>query len=284
LNNGKETYRAAIEYDLAPRSLLYASYETGYRSGGFNSAAGFATYQPEYIDASTVGIKNIFFDNRLQLNYEGFYWMYRNQQVSHVGLDANGKTANYTQNIGRSRIWGSEIDARALATPTTLLSADIQYLHAQDISFAFQQGIPTPFSPPPLSGCAVSPTANPMLYNVNCAGKPAYNSPSWTLNLAAQQTFPIGSYNLALGADTQFKTHRAVGFEYLPQEYVGDTWQSNAQISFGPSKERWSIAAFVHNIEDRRIITGTAIHPTANILTVQVTEPRLYGVRVWVKF
>ena len=284
LNNGDVTYRAAIEYDVAPRSLLYASYETGYRSGGFNSAAGFETYQPEYIDASTLGIKNRFFDNRIQLNFEGFYWIYRNQQVSHVGLDANGKTSNYTQNIGRSRIWGGEIDARALVTPTTLVSADVQYLNAQDLSFAFQQGVPTPFSPPPLTGCAVSATANPMLYNVNCAGKPAYNSPNWTMNLAAQQTFPIGSYDLVFGADTQFKTRRVVGFEYLSPEYVGDTWQSNAQVSFGPSGDRWSIAAFVHNIENDRVITGTAIHPTANILTVQVTEPRLYGVRVSVKF
>ncbi|MDB5579239.1 MAG: TonB-dependent receptor [Bradyrhizobium sp.] len=284
LSNSRVTYRAAIEYDIFPRSLFYASYETGYRSGGFNSAAGFETYQPEYINAFTVGLKNRFLDNRLQLNLEGFYWKYRDQQVSHIGLDLNGRTANYTQNIGRSRIWGGEAEVSALVTPTTLLSADIQYLNTKDLSFAFQQAVPTAFSPPPLSGCAVAATGSPVLYNVDCGGKPAFNSPRWTLNLAGQQTVPLNTFKLVFGVDTQFKTRRVVGFEYLPEEYVGSTWQTNAHISFGPANDRWSITAFVHNLENNRVITGTAIHPTANILTAQVTEPRLYGVRAGVKF
>jgi iron complex outermembrane receptor protein len=284
LANSKVTYRAAVEYDLTGRSLLYASYETGYRSGGFNSAAGFETYQPETIGAFTLGMRNRLLGGRLQLNLEGFYWNYRNQQVSHVGLDLNGRTANYTQNIGRSRIWGGEAEVRALVTPTTLLSADVQYLNTRDLFFDFQQAIPTPASPPPLSGCAVTGTTNPVLFNVSCTGRPAYNSPKWTLNLAVQQTIPVGSFNLVLGADTQFKSRRVIGFEYLPSEIIGGTWQSNAQIAFGPASDRWTIALFVQNIENDRVVTGTAIHPTANILTAQVTEPRLYGVRGSIKF
>ncbi|WP_375404754.1 TonB-dependent receptor, partial [uncultured Sphingomonas sp.] len=36
LKNNKVTYRAAVEFDVAERSLFYASFETGYRSGGFS--------------------------------------------------------------------------------------------------------------------------------------------------------------------------------------------------------------------------------------------------------
>jgi iron complex outermembrane receptor protein len=284
LSSGHATWRAAVEYDVAPHSLLYASYETGYRSGGFSAAAGFETYQPEYIDAATIGMKNRFFGNRLQLNLEGFYWKYKDQQVNHVGLDLTGRTANFTQNIGRSRMWGGEVEARALITRTTLISADIQYLNTKDLSFNYQQAVGAPGTPPPLTGCRVSISSNPALYDINCAGMPAYNSPKWTMNIAAQQTIPLDRYNVVIGIDTQFKTRRAVGFEYLPEEFVGSSWQTNAQISFGPADDRWSISAFVRNIENDRTLVGTGLHPTANILTVQTTQPRVFGGRISVKF
>ena len=73
LKNTRFTYRAAVEFDAAARSLLYASVETGHRSGGFAPATGFETYEPEYITAYTLGSKNRFFDNRVQLNVEAFW-------------------------------------------------------------------------------------------------------------------------------------------------------------------------------------------------------------------
>ena len=40
------------------------------------------TYEPEKITAYTLGSKNRFLDDRLQLNAEAFYWKYRNQPVN----------------------------------------------------------------------------------------------------------------------------------------------------------------------------------------------------------
>src|SRR5690606_1192440 len=54
------TYRAAVEYDLTPDNLVYASFETGFRAGGFNITFGQEEYDPEYIDAWTIGSKNQF--------------------------------------------------------------------------------------------------------------------------------------------------------------------------------------------------------------------------------
>jgi iron complex outermembrane receptor protein len=284
LSNDRITWRAAVEYDLGPQSLLYASYETGYRSGGFSPAQGFETYQPEYLYAWTVGTKNRFLDNRLQLNVEGFWWDYKNQQVNHVGLDQSGRTANFTQNIGASRIKGVQVETRFLATPNTLLSADVQYLDATNKTFLYQQAVGTPGTPPPLTGCAVRLNANPTLYDVDCAGKMAYNSPKWTLNLAAQQTIPLGEYKIVLGADTQFRSRRAIGFAYLAEQYAPANWQSNAQIMVGPQSDTWSIAAFVRNIEGDRNPVFYSTHPTTNILALGTTPPRTYGVRLSGKF
>jgi iron complex outermembrane receptor protein len=282
LTSSRTTFRGAVEYDVAPHSLAYASVETGYRSGGFSAAAGFETYNPEYITAYTIGLKNRFFDNRLQLNIEGFRWDYRDQQVNHVGLDLLGRTANFTENIGSSRIYGVEVEARALVTHNTLLSADIQYLHAENRSFIFTTGVA---SGPPLTGCpfAISPT-NPAVYNVNCSGFQSYNSPRWTMNLAAQQTIPLDDYQIVLGADTQYKGRRNAGFAYLAEQNLPSVWRSNAAISFGRADDMWSIQAFVRNIENNRTPVFMSVHPTASILISGTTPPRTYGVRASFRF
>ena len=283
LKNDRITYHGGVEFDVGPRSLLYATVESGYRSGGFSAALGFETYQPELITAYTVGLKNRFFDNRVQLNVEAFLWDYKDQQVSHLGLDNAGRVAQYIQNIGRSRIKGVEAEGRVLVTPTTLVSADVQYLDARNRSFSYQQGT-VAGTPPPLTGCASAPSGTPNLYTIDCAGKQAYNSPKWTVNLAAQQTFDVGDYRIVAGVDTQYKSSRTVGFEFLPEQRVGSTWMTNAQLSFGPADDRWSIAGFVRNIEDNRILNFAVTHPLANALVGGSTAPRTYGARASVKF
>ncbi len=162
LNNDRLTYRLAAEFDLAPRSLLYASYETGYRSGGFNLSAGYETFRPEYLDAYTIGIKNRLFGNRLQLNIEGFYWKYRDQQAGHTGVDKLGVQGNFVENIGRSTLKGVEAEAQLLATKTTLLSANVQYLDSKYKDFTYQVPVG---AAPPYVGCpaAIDPPIPPSM-------------------------------------------------------------------------------------------------------------------------
>ncbi|HLS80479.1 MAG TPA: TonB-dependent receptor, partial [Steroidobacter sp.] len=129
------TWRAAVEYDVTPDNLLYASFETGFRAGGFNLTFGQEEYAPEYIDAFTIGAKNSFFGNRLQLNAELFYWKYEGQQLAALGVDARGNNSFYTRNVGESSIKGAEVDFQFLATDSTLIRGGVQYLDATYDSF-----------------------------------------------------------------------------------------------------------------------------------------------------
>ena len=281
LKNSRLTYRGAIEFDVAANSLLYASLETGYRSGGFSPATGFESYEPEFITAYTLGTKNRFFDNRVQLNVEAFWWKYRNQQVSAVRNDLDGRTANITQNIGNARIRGIEVEGRFLVTPTLLLSTDIQYLDAQNKDFVYQQANT---GTPPLVGCASKLSAATNIYDVDCSGFAAFNAPKWTLNFGAQQTIAMGDFEVMVQADTQYRTKRYVGFSYLPEQLLPHVWRSNAQISFGPASDRWSIAVFVRNIENNRTVVFSNTTPLATAYVAGTTAPRTYGGRVSFNF
>lgn len=279
-DDSRVTYRAAVEFDVAERSLLYASVESGYRSGGFSTAVGRETFAPEFITAYTLGMKNRLLDNRLQLNLEAFYWDYTDQQVNRVGLDANGRASNFTSNVGKVEIYGFEIDGQALVTPNTLLSANIQYLHTRNEDYIFSVGAQSP----PLTGCPF--TLVGAEYIINCSGFPANNAPEWTVNLAAQQTIPVGDYQLVLGADTQYKSSRFINFYYVREGggFVDESWQTNAQIAFGPADENWSIAVYVRNIEDERVPAFFSPSPVTNIAVVGTSPPRTFGVRGSIRF
>ena len=275
----KTTWRGAVEYDLTPTSLLYGSAETGFRSGGFNTAVGFETYRPETITAYTLGSKNRFLNNRVQLNLEAFYWRYSNQQIAHAAFDNAFQANSITQNIGKSRMKGVEAEVRVLATRHTVLSADVEYLDAKEKNFTFSGSALLLGR----VGCPETAPVGPLrLVTVNCSGKPAYAAPKWSMNLGAEQTIPLGSYKLVGGVDTQFKTKRYLGFEYLPEELQGKSWTTNVQLSFGPANDKWSISAFVRNLENDRLIV--APFSFAGVVVDYTSPPRTFGARGTVKF
>jgi iron complex outermembrane recepter protein len=278
---GKATYRGAVEFDVGPQSMLYASVETGFHSGGFSLAIGKESFQPEYITAYTIGSKNRFLDNKLQLNLEGFYWKYKNQQVAHFGIDGSGGQAFFTENVGSSTMKGFEADVEARPFSGTSLSASVQYLDAKFDSFKYN--LPASGGVPNV-GCpsAINPS-NAALRTVDCSGFTAYNSPKWTLTFGAEQTIPLGGIDLVLSADTQYRSERYIAFEYVPPELAPALWRSNASIALRKG-EAWSLTAYVRNIENERAPNSGTLYGAANVVTLRTDAPRTYGIRVSTKF
>lgn len=286
LDKSRVTYRLAAEYDLAPRSLLYASYETGFRSGGFSLAPGHFSFQPEYVEAWTIGSKNRFFNNRVQLNIEGFYWKYRDQQVSHFGLDATGSTNYFTENIGRSTLKGVDVEGEVLVTPTTRLSGNVQYLDSQVKAYTYQ----TPRGAaalPPVTGCTATPgvSGGATVYNVDCAGRVGYNSPKWSINAGIKQTIALDTHKIVLSGEARYRSNAVIGFDYLAQENSGQNTTFDASASFGAADDRWTITGFVRNITDRAVRNYAQYSDsTGGVITSTYAPPRTYGVRGAVKF
>lgn len=270
----KVNYRGAVELDVGPRSLLYASVETGYRAGGFNT---FSTFNPENITAYTIGSKNRFLDNRLQLNAEVFYWKYKDQQLSYLGFEGTPPSLGVlTHNVGASTNKGFELEGRALVTPTTTLSADAQYLDAKYDSFSYTSPLR------PFTGCAV--TQSGPLFTIDCSGLRAINSPKWTVNFGGEQVIPIGDYQIALSADAQYRSGSYIGSDYISTEYVSRVWTTNAQVSFGAKDGKYLISAFIRNINNNRAPVYGSPAPASNLIVNLPAPPRLYGLRLSARF
>lgn len=283
----KFTYRGAIEFEPRPESLLYASVETGYRSGGFSFSSIAPQYGPETITAYTIGAKNRFFGNKLQLNLEGFIWKYKNQQVTHIGFSAARNVEYVTENIGQSTNKGFEVDMTARPLRNTTLHADVQYLDARNDDFVFTETDPSALAGlpagtiPSVTNCPRTVVPNTGLYQINCSGLRAQRSPTWTLNLGAEQAFDLSSdYRLILAGNTHFQTSSIVNFERRAFGIQDSYWLSDASLTLAAADDSWSIGAFVNNIEDTRVKGITSYLASTGTYQANYAPPRTYGMRL----
>jgi iron complex outermembrane receptor protein len=108
--------------------LLYAKLDRGYKSGGFRSGQR-GTYLPEKIWAYAAGSKSEFFDSRLQLNLEGFFYNYQDMQL--VVLDG---TSLRTENAD-TRMYGWDLEARAAPIEGLELSGVVSFLETEVLDY-----------------------------------------------------------------------------------------------------------------------------------------------------
>ncbi|UAJ12571.1 TonB-dependent receptor [Glacieibacterium megasporae] len=281
LETKKFTYRLAADWQVTPANLLYASYETGFHAGGFSFGVGRETYKPETIQAWTIGSKNRFFDNRVQVNIEGFYWKYKDQQVSQFGTDfaSPPNSVFYTSNVGNSTIKGVDVDFDVQATPTTRLGGSVQYLDAKYDYYPFTASLAAPT--PPNFACPYTVTTQ---YNVDCSGKTALFSPKWSFNVNVEQTVKLDGYKLVGQVGTRWRGDFFATTSFQPWTISKAAFQSDASLTLSPDADRWFLTAFINNIEDKRRITQSNVNATLNVQSAVASAPRTFGVRVGARF
>lgn len=280
----KPTYRVGAEYDVSPGSLLYAAAETGFKSGGFFVTIDDPNFEPETITAYTLGSKNRFLGERLQVNLELFHWTYKDQQVSHFRNNSQNGIEFVTENIGRTVIRGAELEVQALVLQDTLLQTTVQYLDARNEDFTFT----SPASAgPPVTGCPFPSVPTNGVFVVDCSGRRPTQAPTWTISAGLEQPFALGSAGeLRVGVHSRYQSDSYTGFEELPQQVQEGYVISDAQITYVTPSEQVTVTGFINNIEDETVVGFTAPHPRggASFIAQSLRPPRTYGVRFGVKF
>jgi outer membrane receptor protein involved in Fe transport len=134
------TGRAVVDWKITDDSLLYASYSRGYKSGGINPPlqpvfAVAESFDPEFIDAFEIGSKNVFANGKFIFNLTGFYYKYKQLQLSRIvartsvndnvdadiyGLEAEAvirPIRNFAVNIGASYLHTKVSEDKFLSNP-----------------------------------------------------------------------------------------------------------------------------------------------------------------------
>ena len=119
--------RVTVQYDLSDDANVYATYSTGYRSGGFNGDYYDAVndtadaFNEEKIKNMELGYKSTLWDGRAQLNAAIYSYDYTDLQVSTV-LTEGSKVTSAIANAGSASRDGVEMSLRVAATDNLLLS------------------------------------------------------------------------------------------------------------------------------------------------------------------
>jgi len=120
--------------------MVFASYASGFKTGGFQFAAAdpvsaSEVVRPESVDSYQIGLRADWFDSRLRTNITAFHYDYRDIQVPRI----EGITVS-TSNAATSTIQGLEIEGFARLTDNLRLEYGYAYLDAQYDDYVFDVG------------------------------------------------------------------------------------------------------------------------------------------------
>ena len=253
-------FKLGEDYDVAPHVMLYTSVQTGYQPGTFNAYAS-TPQSSNAVDSSsmtayTTGVKSRLLDDRLQLNDELFYYDYRDLFAS-----AYDTVTQRTQtfNAQKVEIYGNQIDVVYKPTADDQFNISNGYLHARNKDFELPDG-----------------TANYDGYQLQYA-------PDWTISAGYFHDFQLGHGYLRAQASTRYESPFYADFNHTPGGRQRPYTKSDASLTYNVASGRWSIGAWVKNIENVAVIAATAggsnlpFNPDG--ATAFLEAPRTFGLR-----
>ena len=276
LSYSETTYRLGAEWDWAESNLLFATFETGYRAGGVDLAVGPAsTYDSEFIDAITIGSKNRFMDNTLQVNAELFLWKYDGQQVTYF-TTLEGASAFPIANADAT-IQGLDLDVIWAATGSTTFGLNVQYLEASYDKLAL-------ISDPGRGrfGCSSNGVSDGV-ESYDCSGSDMLYSPEIGADLNVNHVIDLANHQLSLTAMVSHRSEQQTNFLLLEDTKSDSYTTLNLDATLYSGDEDWSVSAFVRNATDERFSVNTNVSNRGLAYAI-FSPPRTFGVRFMANF
>lgn len=211
--------RFAAAYHVDADHTLYASVGKGFRYGGNNQPVPFnfcgvnapATFAPDSLWNYEVGSKNTLLDQRMTFNASAYVIEWKDVQV----FNKLPCTYYYTQNAGKLRSEGLELEAAFRLTRRAALGLSAAYNHAYAtrtvVTGIAAQNIPegsrAPYAPR-LSATATASYSVPVRGNdeVGVAASYAYHSDAYTNFAAAQGSYAQIPSSNTVNATVTYKT------------------------------------------------------------------------------
>ncbi|HZZ69514.1 MAG TPA: TonB-dependent receptor [Phenylobacterium sp.] len=273
--------KVILTYTPNSHVLAYASFATGFKSGGYdtngNTPLALATpFLPETVTSYEVGLKVTALDDRLIVNTAIYDADYTNLQVS----DFNPATfESFTSNAGKANIPGIEVESVFNPINWLTLSGNVSYMDAKYTKYVQQDG--------------ANLTGNQIPFDAKTHA---------TLGADVHFVSPtLGGGEVRIGADVSYQSK-----QYFQDDNSAD-WSFvtdhskinglvNLHVNWTSPDKTWQVSFWGNNISDTRyIINATNIkgglgtlpeflNPADQVYVGDWNMPRMYGVSLTYKY
>ncbi len=257
----KFTYRVSLDHRFSNELLAYASYNRGFKSGGFNtSTPGSDPFRPETLDAYEVGIKSDLFDRKVRLNIAGFYYDYQDVQIQQLN-----QGAITIINGAKARDYGVDADLTVQVTQALRLTGGLGWISPKFTAF--------PNCPTSTAGGGVPSVI------ASCKGNQLPLAAKFTGNIGADYTAELGSGTLNLGANVYYNSGFYPESDNVIKQHSYALLGANIRYTLSNGL---SIGAFGKNLTDRRVINFETTIPNGTHMNFY-QAPRTYGITLGYK-
>lgn len=251
--NDSATFKGGMEFDIAENNMVYATVANGYKAGGLAMSNPPYDYDSETLLSYAVGSKNRFFENRLQVNAEAFYYDFDNYQIQYPYEDPlTSSILMLITNASSATNYGLEIETSYLLTGNDRLDTTLSYLNAEFGEFVYDD--------------AWSGTQN-------YSNTVMPNSPEWSGSINYEHW-----WDLSNGGRISFEGNMKITQEYYVtfEKYRTDALQpsftkSDIFLAYTSPDNAWIIRVYCKNIEDEPVRIFRSPSGTG------LAEPRTYG-------
>ncbi len=296
----KLTYLARVDADLAEDVLGYASISTGFKSGNIQDNAGLT--DPETLTNYEVGLKSRFLDRRVTLNLAAYYSDFKGYQVNQAVTfrdDAGNvvRSQMITQNAKGAKAYGLEAEMVANLTDSDRLqfSGTLQKTKLEELESVDGRLY---------DGGKLSSIAQ-------LKGNELAHAPRFSATLSYEHDFELASgAKITPRFTTHYETKSWLSYfngdanpfvnpddpaDNMPNRGTNGTdwdrqkayFRSDASIRFVSPDQKYSVEAFVQNIENGKIRTGAGSFGAPRydpVFLSNLQPPRTWGVRARANF
>jgi iron complex outermembrane receptor protein len=246
-------WKIGLEKDLMPAFMVYGNVQTGYQPGTFNELPNTATFDNEVkasrLRAYTAGFKSRWFDNRLQINNEIYYYDYRDLLIQSYNISA---AYNLIFNAKKVAIKGDQLDLLAKVFTNDEINLNVGYSRARNEDFITPDGS-------------------------NYNGYSLAYAPDWTVMGGYTHNMPIGAANLRAHLDWRYES--SWYGDYVHNSGTRQAPSNKGDASLMYERVNWSAGAWIKNIQNKIVIAATAAAGIPGPATSYLDQPRTYGVR-----
>jgi iron complex outermembrane recepter protein len=249
------TYRLSLDYKVTPNLMLYGSFNTGFKSGGYNASNPTdAPFKEEKIYAYEIGEKAEMLDHKLRWNSAAFYYKYDDIQIQKPEPVGSG-----ILNGAKATLYGLDTDITAVPIKQLELGVSLSLLHTKFDDF--------PDAPLSTPGGGVPTTIG------SAAGNQLPFSPKAVVNTSATYfATPALSFTAIYNHSLSYYT-APDNVEMQPSFNM-----VNASVRWETADKRFWIQLYGNNLANADV--SNKLTTPGGIILQTLQPPRVYGLRV----